>query len=131
MSLRSTTALTFVGAAIVLFGLGIRATQEGPSASGQSVSVSPSRGATGPSALTGTTGSIGGSLLIAGGCSTGTATVTGAAVGMATIATPATPPGGGAQWQAYVSSANTVTVSVCAILSVTPPSTTYAVRVIQ
>lgn len=82
-------------------------------------------------ALSGTTGAIGGGLLSAATCTSGTANVPGASVGMVTAATPNTYPGDGAQFQSYVSSANTVTVKVCALLLLTPVSTTYNVRVIQ
>ena len=88
-------------------------------------------GAAGPSALTGITGSIGGGLLSVGSCATGTATVTGATVGMVAMANPATYQGDGVQFQAYVSAANTVTVKACALLLITPTATTYNVRVIQ
>ncbi|WP_175760569.1 hypothetical protein [Burkholderia anthina] len=82
--------------------------------------------------LVGTTGSIGGSALAAGACATGTATVSGATAGMAIVATPVTYPGAGFDWQrSYVSSANTVTVQVCADVAGTPTATTYNVRVIQ
>lgn len=82
------------------------------------------------STLTGTTGSIGGGLLTVGSCATGTATVTGAAVGMVAVANPVTYQGDGVQYQAYVSSANTVTVKACALLLITPSATVYNVRVI-
>ncbi|WP_124825398.1 MULTISPECIES: hypothetical protein [unclassified Burkholderia] len=82
--------------------------------------------------LVGTTGSIGGSALAAGACATGTATVSGATTGMAIVATPVTYPGAGFDWQrSYVSSANTVTVQVCADVAGTPTATTYNVRVLQ
>ncbi len=82
--------------------------------------------------LTGTTGSIGGSALTAGTCTSGTATVTGATTSMAVIATPATYPGDGADWLPYVSAAGTVTVKVCNSTtgSLTPTASTYNVRVI-
>ena len=81
----------------------------------------------------GTTGSIGGSSLAAGTCATGTAAVAGAASGMDAKATPTTYPGAAFTWSAYVSSANTVTVSVCTALAAggTPTASTYNVRVIQ
>lgn len=81
--------------------------------------------------LSGTTGSIGGGLLAAGGCTSGTVSITGAASGMAVVATPATYPGDGVQWQTYVSSSNTVTVKVCEIILGTPTASTYSVRVFQ
>lgn len=135
------TASTMVAAAVlVLVGIGVRSTQVGPQGQAQSVVSGPYRGATGATGsqgtpgtsgiLTGTTGSIGGGLLSAAACTSGTATVTGATVGMVATADPATYPGDGAQWQAYVSSANTVTVKVCVLLLLTPVATTYAVRVV-
>lgn len=80
--------------------------------------------------LSGTTGSIGGGLLTIG-CTSGTVSITGAATGMAVVATPLTFPGNNIQWQAYVSSANTITVSVCTSLTLTPTASVYYVRVIQ
>lgn len=82
--------------------------------------------------LSGTTGSIGGSPLTAGSCSTGTVTVTGATTSMAIQVTPVTFPGAGFDWnRAYVSGTNTVTVQVCADLAGTPTASTYNVRVLQ
>lgn len=85
----------------------------------------------GAAPLTGTTGNIGGGLLAAGACASGTVTITGATVGMVAVANPTANPGSGVQWQAYVSSANTVTVQACVLLLLTPTATTYNVRVIQ
>lgn len=85
---------------------------------------------TAPVIRTGTTGSIGGGLLAAGGCTSGTVSVTGATTGMVAVASPVTYPGDGVQWQSYVSSANTVTVKVCGVILVTPGSTAYNVRVV-
>lgn len=78
-----------------------------------------------------TSTSLGGSALTAGTCSTGTVTVTGAAVGMDAHATPSTYPGDGSTWAAYVSAANTVTLKVCAIVALTPVASVYNVRVTQ
>lgn len=134
---KRTLSMMFVGAVIALAGIGVRSTMVGPQGKAQSVSATPYRGATGAQGipgtsgiLTGTTGSIGGGLLSAATCTSGTATVTGATVGMVATSDPATYPGDGAQWQTYVSSANTVTVKVCVLLLLTPVSTTYAVRVV-
>jgi hypothetical protein len=80
---------------------------------------------------TGTTGSIGGASLAAGACSSGTVSITGAASGMAAVATPGTYPGDGNYWLAYVSAANTVTVKICAAVAGTPGASTYNVRVLQ
>lgn len=81
--------------------------------------------------LTGTSSSIGGGLLTVGTCASGTVSVTGATTSMGAIATPATYPGDGNYWEAYVSSSNTVTVKVCATATLTPTASTYNVRVIQ
>ncbi len=80
--------------------------------------------------LTGTTGSIGGGVLTAGSCTSGTVAVTGATTAMGVIATPVTYPGDGSTWLAYVSAGGTVTVKVCALVAVTPGASTYNVRVI-
>ena len=84
-----------------------------------------------PPYLTGTTGSIGGSLLSAGACTSGTAAVTGATSGMSVVATPVLYPGDGIWWEAYVSAAGTATVKVCASVSATPIASGYNARVIQ
>lgn len=85
--------------------------------------------------LAGTTGSIGGSALLAGQCSAGTATVTGATTSMTATASPSSDPDSnlstGVGIYSFVSASNTVTVRVCAIVAVTPAATTYNVRVIQ
>lgn len=81
-----------------------------------------------------TTSSIGGALL-AGACDSGTVTVNGATTGMVATASPTSDPqtgtttGLGVTIYAFVSSANTVTVRVCAISAVTPNSVTYNVSV--
>jgi hypothetical protein len=81
--------------------------------------------------LTGTTGSIGGGLLTIGTCTSGTVSVTGATTGMNASASPVTYPGDGNYWLAYVSAADTVTVKVCAVATLTPSASVYNVRVIQ
>lgn len=83
--------------------------------------------------LSGTTGSIGGSLLAAGACSTGTVSITGVTTSMVVDASPAagTYPGAGNYWQAYVLTNGTVTVAICAASAGTPVATTYNVRVLQ
>jgi hypothetical protein len=78
----------------------------------------------------GTTGSIGGSALAAGACTSGTVNVTGATTSMAVVATPATYPGDGMAWRPYVSAAGVVTVKVCAEIAGTPTISTYNVRII-
>jgi hypothetical protein len=80
--------------------------------------------------MTGTTASMGGSLLVLGGCNTTTVTVSGATTSMVAVTSPVTTLANGIQWQAAVTSANTVTVYECALLSITPASTPFNVRVI-
>lgn len=81
--------------------------------------------------LAGTSGSIGGGALLAGACASGTLTVTGATTSMVALTDPNTYPGDGTLWDAQVTSANTVTVKVCAIIAITPTASTYNVRVLQ
>lgn len=90
-----------------------------------------SNGVTITPVLSGTTGSIGGGALIAGACASNTVTVTGATTGMVALTDPNTYPGDGTLWDAQVTSANTVTVKVCAIVALTPTASTYNVRVLQ
>jgi hypothetical protein len=80
--------------------------------------------------LAGTTASIGGGSVLTDACTSGTVSVTGATTAMAIVATPATYPGDGFVWKAYVSSADTVTVKVCNTTagSLTPTASTYVVR---
>jgi hypothetical protein len=81
-------------------------------------------------ALTGITGSIGGSALTAGACTTGAASVTGATIGhpVDVSASDGSLPNGSIILSAAVTSANTVTVQLCATGSVTPAAKTYNVR---
>lgn len=87
--------------------------------------------------LSGTSGSIGGSALLAGACATGTVTVTGATTAMAAVASPAggaDPSNGGILGVAIddrVSATNTVVVSVCSPIAGTPTAANYNVRVLQ
>lgn len=81
--------------------------------------------------LTGTTVSIGGGALLAGACASNTVTISGATTSMPVVASPNTYPGDGSMWSAQVTSANTVTVKVCAIVALTPAGSTYNVRVVQ
>jgi hypothetical protein len=83
--------------------------------------------------LSGTTGSIGGSSLASGACSTGTVSIAGSTTSMAVAATPATFPGTGFNWSGYVSTAGTVKVEVCNATGATstPTSSIYNVRVLQ
>ncbi|MGA9465109.1 MAG: hypothetical protein WBV28_20125 [Terracidiphilus sp.] len=83
--------------------------------------------------LAGTTGSIGGSSLGAGACTSGTATIANSTSSMVAVASPMTYPGDSLTWRAYVSAAGTVTVKVCneTATAATPTASTYKVRVIQ
>ena len=82
--------------------------------------------------LTGSTGSLGGSAIANGACSTTVATITGAALGQAVIVTPTTVPGAGFFWDGYVSTTNTITVRVCNATGSTnsPTASGYNIRVI-
>jgi hypothetical protein len=77
-------------------------------------------GGQGLPALTATTASIGGSILIAGACTTGTVAVPGATTSMVALVDPQTYPGDGTIWDGQVTSAGTVTVKICAIIGITP-----------
>lgn len=81
--------------------------------------------------LSATTGSIGGGLLSAGACTSGTVAVTSSTTAMAVAVSPNTYPGDGSEFFGYVSANGTVTVKVCALVAVTPAASTYNVRVIQ
>lgn len=79
--------------------------------------------------LVGTTGSIGGSALLAGNCATGTVGVTGSVQGrpVNVSAADGTLPNALATLSAAVTSAGTITVQICAIAAVTPSAKTYNV----
>lgn len=79
--------------------------------------------------LTGTTGAIGGGLLSAGVCASGTVAITGSLTTMTVQVSPNTYPGDGTIMYGYVSANGTITVKVCGIVAVTPTSSTYNVRV--
>jgi hypothetical protein len=81
--------------------------------------------------MSATTGSIGGSALAVGACSSGTVSVANSTTSMSVVATPASYPGDGFWWEGYVSAAGTVTVKVCAAVAGTPTASAYNVRVIQ
>ena len=72
---------------------------------------------------------LGGSVLLAGARATGTVTVPGATIGMHVQVTPQSDVGASALYGGYVSSANTVTVWLMGIVTVTPPSTVFNVSV--
>jgi len=86
-------------------------------------------------ALTGTTGSLGGSSLALNACSSTTISVLGAATTMSVIVTSQSDPNGAGtqtyRWYGLVSAADTVTVNLCAIQAGTPTAKLYNVRVIQ
>ncbi len=79
--------------------------------------------------LTGTTGTIGGNALTAGSCSVGTANVVGAAVGhpVSVSASDGSLPNPLIILSAAVTSANVVTVQLCATAQLTPAANTYNV----
>lgn len=107
------------------------ATLQAPAVAGANTATLPAQTGIVGLVMTATSTSLGGSALAAGACSSTTVTATGAATGMGVVATPAADPGVGTYWQAFVSAANTVTVRVCATISVTPTAETYAIRVTQ
>lgn len=78
---------------------------------------------------------LGGGALLAGACTSGNVTITGAQVGQLVLVAAGADPQSlltlGVAVYGYVSSANTVTVRVCAIAAATPNSVTYSVRVMQ
>ena len=83
--------------------------------------------------MSGTTGSIGGGLLAVGASASGTATVTGATVGMVCMAQPSDGTNMyalGANVGCTVTASNTVTVNIVAIVTLTPAAKTYVVRVV-
>lgn len=107
---------------LALPALGQVTTNSGVSGIGVSASALP---------LTGTTAAIAPGALLAGVCGSGTVSVSGSTTGMTVSVSANTYPGDGSTYYAYVSSAGTVTVKVCAIVGLTPTSSTYNVRVIQ
>lgn len=74
-------------------------------------------------------GTLGGSLLLAGGCQSTDVTVANAAVGMGVNINPRTDPGSGSIQYAFIKAAGIITIRVCGIIAITPASTTYDVRV--
>ena len=83
------------------------------------------------SALSGTTGSLGGAPMTAGETITTAVTITGASVGMVAVCNPQTYPGDSFCWDAYVSSADTATVRLTAVLAGTPVASLYSVRLLN
>jgi hypothetical protein len=80
-------------------------------------------------AISGTTGSIGGSALTAGNCASGTATITGGTAGHPAVASESdgTFIGGSYTVRAVTTSSTAVTVQVCAVIAGTPTAKTYNV----
>ena len=81
--------------------------------------------------LSGTTSAVAPGLLTAGACGSGTVAVANSTTAMTVSVTPNTYPGDGVLYYGYVSANGTVTVKVCALIGLTPTSSTYNVRVIQ
>lgn len=84
-----------------------------------------------PIPLVGVSTAIGGSVMTVGQTVKTTVAIAVAAVGMVAVTSPETYPGDGFCWDAYISSANTVTVRLTCVLAGTPTSSVYDVRVIQ
>lgn len=116
-------------AAVILAALAIYSTAQTPAVNSGTATYPMSGGI--PAYAAATTVSIGGTLLAAGACSTGTVSITGVTTAMAVIASPVTWPGDGTNITGYVSSSGVVTIKVCALVAITPTSTTYNIRVIQ
>jgi hypothetical protein len=81
--------------------------------------------------LAGTSGSIGGSVLAAGQCSSGSLTITGATTGMVASVSPVSYPGDGNWWEGIITGTNSIVVKVCASYTNTPTATAYNVRILQ
>jgi hypothetical protein len=73
--------------------------------------------------------SLGGGALLAGGRSTATLTIPGATNGMHVLMTPQSDVGAGVLYGAWISSANTITAWVSAIVALTPATVTYNISV--
>ncbi len=82
-----------------------------------------------PTVLSATSASIGGGALLAGACASTATTVAGVTTGMVAVSNPTTYPGDGSEWFSYVSNTNEVTTKVCAIIALTPGSSSYKIRV--
>lgn len=81
--------------------------------------------------LSATTAAIAPGILVAGSCGSGTVSVASSTTSMTVSVSPNTYPGDGVLFYGYVSANGTVTVKVCALVGLTPTSSTYNVRVIQ
>jgi len=110
---------------------GIECNGAASSTTGSYLVLSPGGCTFSPSSLLGTTGSIGGSLLTAGTCASGTVSVTNALPGypVAVSSDDGSLPSPLAVLSAAVTSTGTVTVQVCAIAAVTPAAKSYNVTV--
>lgn len=80
-----------------------------------------------------TTAAIGGSALAAGACVSTNTTIdsTVSSSTAAFVATPQIYPGDGSYWYSYLSAAGTLTTKVCAVVSITPVSSAYNVKIIK
>jgi hypothetical protein len=81
--------------------------------------------------LKGVSGSLGGGALLLGAVATTIVSVPGAQPGNAVSCSPNTYPGDSVDWCAWVSSNDTVTVRIRAVIAVTPTASTYSVWVHQ
>lgn len=81
--------------------------------------------------FTGTSGSLGGSVMTVGQTVKVTVAITGATTAMVAVCSPVTYPGDGFVFYAYVSAPNTVTVCLTCVLAGTPASSIYNVRLLQ
>ncbi len=83
------------------------------------------------SPLKGATGTIAGTLQVAGGCNSGTASMPGATQGQPVNVTPTDGSfiGGAFTLRADVTSSGMVTVNICAVVAGTPPSKAYNVEI--
>ncbi len=81
--------------------------------------------------LSGTSASLGGSVMTVGQTVSVTVTVTGATTSMTATASPQTYPGDGFVWDAYVNAPDTVTVRLTCVLAGTPVASLYNVRVVE
>lgn len=104
-----------------------------PGATGATGGIGPTgpTGAAGSTYLKGTTGTITGTLLAVGGFDSGTATISGAVTGTPCTAstTDGSNPSSSVVVACIVTSTNTATVTLTAILIATPASKSYNVRV--
>ncbi len=81
--------------------------------------------------LSATSGSLGGAPILAGQTITIATSVLGATTAMVALASPVTYPGDGFNWDAYVDTADSVTVRLTAVLAGTPNASLYNIRVVR